>query len=75
MARPTLAKVGEVGHGLTIISAALFIQRSEYRDTQAIQAKLDELLRAEGNARNELTTIDEKEPEEIKEHRDVAKKQ
>jgi low affinity Fe/Cu permease len=53
----------------------LFIQRSEYRDTQAIQAKLDELLRAEGNARDELTTIDEKEPEEIKEHRDVAKKQ
>jgi len=47
----------------------LFIQRSEYRDTQAIQAKLDELLRVEGKARNELTAIDEKEPEEIREHR------
>ncbi len=32
----------------------LFIQRSEQRDTQAIHAKLDELLRAEGHARNEL---------------------
>jgi len=51
----------------------LFIQRSEYRDTQAIQAKLDELLRAEGKARSELTAIDEREPEEIKEHRDDQK--
>jgi low affinity Fe/Cu permease len=47
----------------------LFIQRAEHRDTQAIQAKLDELLRAERNARNELTHIDEREPEEIEEHR------
>jgi low affinity Fe/Cu permease len=28
----------------------LFIQRAEHRDTQAIHAKLDELLRAEGRA-------------------------
>jgi low affinity Fe/Cu permease len=48
----------------------LFIQRAERRNTQAIHAKLDELLRAEGKARNELTTLDEKEPEEIIEHRD-----
>ncbi len=48
----------------------LFIQRAERRDTQAIHAKLDELLRAEGHARNELTTLDDKEPEEIVEHRD-----
>jgi low affinity Fe/Cu permease len=27
----------------------LFIQRAEHRDTQAIHAKLDELLRAEGS--------------------------
>jgi low affinity Fe/Cu permease len=47
----------------------LFIQRAEHRDTQAIHAKLDELLRAEGNARNELRQIDEKEPEEIEQHR------
>ena len=47
----------------------LFIQRAEHRDTQAIHAKLDELLRAERRARNELTKIDEKEPEEIEKHR------
>jgi low affinity Fe/Cu permease len=35
----------------------------------AIQAKLDELLRAEHRARNELTTLDQKEPEEIARHR------
>ncbi len=47
----------------------LFIQRAEHRDTQAIHAKLDELLRAEGDARSELTTVDDKEPEEIERHR------
>lgn len=49
----------------------LFIQRAEHRDTQAIHAKLDELLRVEGEARNELTQLDQKEPEEIEEHRQV----
>jgi len=48
----------------------LFIQRAEHRDTQAIQAKLDELLHAHASARNELTHIDEREPEEIARHRE-----
>jgi low affinity Fe/Cu permease len=43
----------------------LFIQRAEHRDTQAIQAKLDELLRANAGASESLTHIDRKEPEEI----------
>ena len=47
----------------------LFIQRAEHRDTQATQAKLDELLRATQNARNDLTMIDEAEPEDIEKHR------
>ena len=47
----------------------LFIQRAETRDTLAIHAKLDELLRAEHRARTELTTLDQKEPEEIAQHR------
>lgn len=47
----------------------LFIRRAENRDTLALQAKLDELLRAEHRARNELTTLDQKEPEEIARHR------
>jgi low affinity Fe/Cu permease len=52
----------------------LFIQRAETRDTLAIHAKLDELLRAEGHARSELTTLDEREPEEIAKHRDQEKR-
>jgi low affinity Fe/Cu permease len=47
----------------------LFIQRAETRDTLAIHAKLDEVLRAEQRARNELTNLDEQEPEEIERHR------
>src|ERR1051325_10690902 len=57
--------------GVTIATLfmTLFIQRAEHRDTQAIHAKLDELLRAASRARNELTHLDEEEPEDIEEHR------
>jgi low affinity Fe/Cu permease len=48
----------------------LLIQRAEHRDTQAIQAKLDELLKAHGEASNNLVKIDEQEPEEIEEQRE-----
>lgn len=47
----------------------LFIQRAEHRDTLALQAKLDELLRSSSGASDELTNIDEKEPEEIESRR------
>ncbi len=53
----------------------LFIQRAEHRDTQAIQAKLDELLRVQREARNELTHLDELEPEQIEELRRVEQEQ
>ena len=43
----------------------LVIQRAEHRDTQAIRAKLDEMLHVMGDARNELTRVDEEEPEVI----------
>ena len=59
-------------HGvLTVLTLimTLFIQRSEHRDMQATQAKLDELLRAHGKARTDLKTLDEKEPEEVEEFR------
>src|SRR5262245_12730862 len=59
-------------HGVATLATwlmTLFIQRAEHRDTQAIQAKLDELLRAKGQARNELTQIDQEEPETIERHR------
>ena len=51
----------------------LFIQRAEHRDTQALHGKLDEILRAQDGARSELTTLDEREPEEIEAHRNRAK--
>ena len=47
----------------------LFIQRAGHRDTQAIHAKLDELLRVEGRARTEISHLDEQEPEDIERHR------
>lgn len=55
-------------HGIASLATlwiALFIQRSEHRDTQAIHAKLDELLRAHSDAKGELATLDEREPEQI----------
>jgi low affinity Fe/Cu permease len=47
----------------------LFITRTEHRATQAIHAKLDELLRAHGEAKTELARLDEKDVEEIEAHR------
>ena len=54
---------------LAVWTMTLFIQRAQHRDTQAIHAKLDELLRTQGEARNELTQLDEEEPEDIEEFR------
>jgi low affinity Fe/Cu permease len=51
----------------------LLIQRAEHRDTQAIHAKLDELLRVSRDARTELTTLDQQEPESIERHRADAR--
>ena len=52
----------------------LVIQRAEHRDTQAIHAKLDEILHALGDARNEITRMDEEEPEEIERQRQHMRK-
>jgi len=63
-------------HGFAVLATwfmTLLIQRAEYRDTQAIQAKLDELLHAQSRAQNDLTHIDEEEPEDIERHRAVAR--
>jgi low affinity Fe/Cu permease len=59
-------------HGFATLATwtmTLFIQRAEHRDTQAIHAKLDELLRVDDGARTDLSKIDEQEPEEIEQHR------
>ena len=51
------------------LAMTLFIQRAEHRDTQALQAKIDELLRVNEEAKTGLTQIDREQPEEIEEHR------
>jgi low affinity Fe/Cu permease len=53
----------------------LLIQRAEHRDTQAIHAKLDELLHVQAAARDALTRIDDEEPEDIERHREEARRQ
>jgi low affinity Fe/Cu permease len=63
-------------HGIATLMVwmmTLFIQRAEYRDGLATQAKLDELLAALSTARNDLAQIDEKEPEDIERHRAAAR--
>jgi low affinity Fe/Cu permease len=59
---------------LATLGMTLVIQRAEHRDTQAIHAKLDEVLHALGDARNEMTKVDEEEPEEIEQRRDRMRK-
>ena len=54
---------------LVVWAMTLFIQRSNRRDTLALHAKLDELLRVDVDARTELSRLDEREPEEIEQHR------
>jgi low affinity Fe/Cu permease len=56
---------------LAVWIMTLLIQRANRRDTLALHAKLDELLRVDNAARSELTRLDEKEPEEIELHRDA----
>lgn len=55
---------------LAVWIMTLLIQRANRRDTLALHAKLDELLRVHQEARSELTRMDEQEPEEIVRHRD-----
>lgn len=63
-------------HGIATLMVwmmTLFIQRAEYRDSLATQAKLDELLAAISTARNDLAQIDAEEPEDIERHRAAAR--
>ena len=65
-------------HGMASLATlfmTLFIQRSEHRDTQAIHAKLNELLHVNGDARNKLTILDDKEPEQIEAFRDKVREE
>src|SRR6185369_4147743 len=64
-------------HGVATLATwfmTLLIQRAEHRDTQAIHAKLDELIHAQGRASNAITRIDDEQPEDIERHRKQARK-
>src|SRR5256884_8911169 len=55
-------------HGIATMATwlmTLLIQRAEHRDTQAIHAKLDEFLKADGAANNKVMRIDDKDAEEV----------
>jgi low affinity Fe/Cu permease len=60
--------------GVTIVTAddpefgTVIDRKIQHRDTQAIHTK-DELLRAEGRTRSELTRLDIEEPEAIEQRR------
>jgi low affinity Fe/Cu permease len=58
---------------LAVWCMTLFIQRADRRDTLAVHAKLDELLKVSREARTELAQIDEEEPEDIEKVRDQEK--
>jgi len=47
----------------------LVIQRAEHRDTQALHAKLDELLKVNGDANSEIMRLDDKDAEEVERER------
>ena len=64
-------------HGVAKLATwfmTLLMQRAEHRDTQAIQAKLDELIHAQGRASNAMTRIDDEQPEDIERHRKQVRK-
>lgn len=47
----------------------LVIQRAGHRDTQAIHAKLDGLLKVHDDAKNSLMNIDDRDAEEVERER------
>jgi len=62
-----------INTGTTIITFLMvfLIQSTQNRDAEAVQVKLDELIRAIGNAKNELLDLEELEEEELDEMRET----
>ena len=69
-----------INTGTTIITFLMvfLIQSTQNRDSEAMQVKLDEIIRAIGNAKNEVLDLEELEEEELDEIRgtytDMAQK-
>jgi low affinity Fe/Cu permease len=62
-----------INTGTTIITFLMvfLIQATQNRDAEAVQVKLDEIIRAIGNAKNELLDLEELEEEDLDEMRQV----
>ena len=60
-----------INTGTTIITFLMvfLIQSTQNRDAEAVQVKLDEIIRAIGNAKNELLDLEELEEEDLDEIR------
>jgi low affinity Fe/Cu permease len=69
-----------INTGTTIVTFLMvfLIQSTQNRDTEAIQVKLDEIIRAVGDAQNELLDLEELEEEDLDRirdtYRDLARK-
>jgi len=69
-----------INTGTTIITFLMvfLIQSTQNRDSEAMQVKLDEIIRAIGNAKNEVLDLEELEEEDLDEIRqtycDIAQK-
>jgi low affinity Fe/Cu permease len=64
-------------HSIAVMATwgmTLVIQRAEHRDTQAIHAKLDELLKAQGGAEDDLANVDDEDAEEVEHARERVKR-
>lgn len=61
-----------INTGTTIITFLMIflIQNTQNRDTEAIQLKLEELIRVSSKARNQLIDMEEKDEEEIRKIRE-----
>jgi len=62
-----------INTGTTIITFLMvfLIQATQNRDSEAVQVKLDEIIRAIGSAKNELLDLEELEEEDLDELRQV----